>query len=308
MDKTRDGSERRHFLVVAASARGARFFVKNALLQGHSVTALCRAADAAAALARMEELLAGTTLTEGGLTPAGTPGKLTTNNSNIFKAETFKRLLTEDPSIDALCCFVGISDWKQMFKRENTLYTSTISAMVEGMRQSRWVETFYHGSSGSEGTPGQHRPELPANFRPRCLLNLFFKLPVLVDYMASEGLLADAKGNGCQFIIFRPAFLTSKPAKRAFGRSRDTTGMDKPELPLRLTTMEISREDVAEEILRLATLPPGERADWHGHGVYLADMKEGVSGNDPRAPSGGWLGGPDTQSPPDGAGGSLASD
>ena len=104
MEKIRDGSEKRHFLVVAASARGARFFVKNALLQGHSITALCRAADAAAALARMEELLAGTTLTEGGLTSAGTPGKLTASNSNIFKAETFKRLLTEDPSIDALCC------------------------------------------------------------------------------------------------------------------------------------------------------------------------------------------------------------
>ena len=84
-----------------------RFFVKNALLQGHNVTALCRAADDAAALARMEELLAGTMLTEGGITPAGTPGKLTASNSNIFKAETFKKLLTEDPSIDALCCFVG---------------------------------------------------------------------------------------------------------------------------------------------------------------------------------------------------------
>ena len=102
--------------MVAASSRGARFFVKNALLQGHSVTALCRAVDAEAALARMEELLAGTTLPEGGLTPAGTPGKLTASNNNIFKAETFKRLLTEEPSIDALCCFVGISDWKQMFK------------------------------------------------------------------------------------------------------------------------------------------------------------------------------------------------
>ena len=37
--------------------------------------------------------------------------------------------------------------------------------------------------------------------------------------------------------------------------------------------MEISREDVAEEFLRLATLPASERAGWHGHGVYLADMK-----------------------------------
>ena len=108
-----------------------RFFVKNALLQGHSVTALCRAADNAAALARMEDLLAGTTLTEGGLMPTGTPGKLTASNSNIFKAETFKRLLTEDPSIDALCCFVGygntgcgvfkrgIQNWKDFCIRIN---------------------------------------------------------------------------------------------------------------------------------------------------------------------------------------------
>ena len=273
MESTKVETGKSHFLLVAASSRGARFFVKKALLQGHSVTALCRAADPAAALARMEDLLAGTTLTEGGLKPAETPGKLTASNSNIFKAETFKKLLTEDPSINALCCFVGISDWKQMFKRENKLYTNTVSAIVEGMRQSRWVETYYHGSSGSEGIPGQHRAELPANYQPRCLLNLFFKLPVLVDYMASESLLADAKVNGCQFVIFRPAFLTTKPAKRAYGRSQDTTGMDKPELPLRQTTMEISREDVAEEILRMATLPPGERVDWHGHGVYLADMK-----------------------------------
>jgi len=273
MDHTKEEPERRHFLVVAASSRGARFFVKNALLQGHSITALCRAVDDAAALARMEDLLAGTTLTEGGLKPAETPGKLTASNSNIFKAETFKKLLIEDPSINALCCFVGVSGFKEMFNRENKVYTNTIAAMVEGMRQSRWVETYYHGSSGVEGSPGEHRAELPANMPLRCLMKLTFRLPVFVDYLASETLLAEAKPSGCQFVIFRPAFLTTKPAKRAYGRSRDTTGMDKPELPLRQTTMEISREDVAEEILRMATLPPGERVDWHGHGVYLADMK-----------------------------------
>ena len=274
MDKTNEEPEQRHFLVVAASSRGARFFVKNALLQGHSVTALCRAKDSAAALARMEDLLAGTILTEGGIKPAETPGKLNATNSNIFKAETFKKLLTEEPSINALCCFVGVSGFKEMFNRENKVYTSTISAMVEGMRQSRWVETFYHGSSGVEGPPGEHRAELPANMPAKCLMKLFFRLPVFLDYVASESLLSEAKASGCQFVIFRPAFLTTNPAKRALGRSRDTTGMDKPELPLRQTTMEISREDVAEEMLRLATLPAGERAGWHGHGVYLADMKD----------------------------------
>ena len=91
------------------------------------------------------------------------------------------------------------------------------------MRQSRWVETYYHGSSGVEGSPGEHRAELPANMPLRCLMKLTFRLPVFVDYLASESLLAEAKPSGCQFIIFRPAFLTTKPSKRAYGRSRDTT-------------------------------------------------------------------------------------
>ena len=140
------------------------------------------------------------------------------------------------------------------------------------------METFYHGSSGVEGAPGHHRAELPANMPLRWLFKLTLRLPVMVDYIASEGLLAEAKVHGCQFVIFRPAFLTTNPAKRALGRSLDTTGMDKPELPLRQTTMEISREDVAEEMLRLATLPAGERAGWYGHGLYLANMKEEAAG------------------------------
>jgi hypothetical protein len=276
MDKTQVETEKHHFLVVAASSRGARYFVKQALRQGHAVTAMCRAVDDAAALGRMEGLLAETTLTEGGVKPAETPGKLAACNSSILQAKTFKTLLTEDHSINALCCFVGVSGWREMFNRECKLYTQTIGAMVEGMRQSRWVETFYHGSSGSEGVPGEHHGEWPANFQPRCLYRLALRLPAFQDYIASEGRLAEARPQGCQFIIFRPAYLTTKPAKRSFGRSRDTTGMDKSELPLRRTKMEISREDVAEEMLRVATLPAGERAGWHGHGVYLADMKDGV--------------------------------
>ncbi len=38
--------------------------------------------------------------------------------------------------------------------------------------------------------------------------------------------------------------------------------------------MTISREDVAEEILRVSTLPDSEREMWFGHGVYLVDMKK----------------------------------
>ena len=52
-----DGNPKHHFLVVAAAARGARFFIKKALRQGHDVTALCRAADDQAAHERMTRLL-----------------------------------------------------------------------------------------------------------------------------------------------------------------------------------------------------------------------------------------------------------
>ena len=48
---------RHHFLVITAASRGAQFFVKKALQQGHSVTALCRAVDDAGALDRMQALL-----------------------------------------------------------------------------------------------------------------------------------------------------------------------------------------------------------------------------------------------------------
>jgi len=68
-------------------------------------------------------------------------------------------------------------------------------------------------------------------------------------------------------VIFRPTGLTNSPAKRQYGYSFDTTGLNKEELPLRHAKMSISREDVVEEILRVATLPESERVKWHGHKV-----------------------------------------
>ena len=35
----------------------------------------------------------------------------------------------------------------------------------------------------------------------------------------------------------------------------------------------IGREDMAEEILRIATLTEIERKKHHGHGIYMVDMK-----------------------------------
>ena len=59
--------KKRHFLVIAAAARGARFFIKNALKQGHDVTGLCRADSDKAALERINSLLQKTELTPGGI-------------------------------------------------------------------------------------------------------------------------------------------------------------------------------------------------------------------------------------------------
>ena len=100
---------RHHFLVIAAASRGARYFVKKALQQGHSVTALCRAATDQAALERMEKLLADTPLAEGGAPRADVPGTLVASCANILEPETYRSRLNDDPSIDRVCCFVAVS-------------------------------------------------------------------------------------------------------------------------------------------------------------------------------------------------------
>jgi nucleoside-diphosphate-sugar epimerase len=267
---------RQHFLVIAAASRGARFFIKRALEQGHSVTALCRAGDDEAALARVQSLLANTALTDGGVPTADEPGPLRARNLNILDPETYRSLLNEDPSISRICCFVGVTSVRQMMRRDDKLYSRTINALVQGMRESRWVEFFYHGSSGSEGRPGQSKPQLPDNFRPRWLLGLGLKIPAAQDCFRSESLLAEAGLTGLKFTVFRPAWLTNGPAKRSYGYCFDTTSMSHDSLPLRDAGTTISREDVAEEILRVATLPAQERHLWFGHGVYLVDMKAGA--------------------------------
>ena len=268
-----EAKPRQHFLVIAAASRGARFFIKNALDQGHSVTALCRAGDDHAALKRIEEALADTTLTEGGIPPVDVRGTLHASSRNILDSETYRSLLSEDPSINRICCFVGATGFRQMMSRDDKLYTRTIKALIAGMRESRWVEFFYHGSSGSEGVPGDNMPQLPDNFRPRWLLSLGLKIPAAQDCFESETLLAKAGAAGLKFVVFRPAWLTTAPAKRFYGYCFDITGMDNEALPLRDAKITISREDVAEEILRVATLPEQERTLWFGHGVYLVDMK-----------------------------------
>ena len=162
---------------------------------------------------------------------------------------------------------------KEMLNRKQQLYTNTIKAIIEGMLQSRWVETFYHGSVGSEGVPGQSITAWPANYSFLASLT-HHMFPVFRDVTKSETILSEYKAAGLEFVIFRPSRLRDSPAKRHYGFTFDTTAMDKVDLPLRHAETSISREDVAEEILRVATLPREERRKWHGHGVYLVDMKE----------------------------------
>ncbi|MDP6968216.1 MAG: NAD(P)H-binding protein, partial [Gammaproteobacteria bacterium] len=269
---------KKHFLVVAAASRGARLFIKKALQEGHDVTAICRAESESAALVRMTALLHKTTLTANPLcdSPAKEPlklGILRATNRSILSEETYITLLQNDLSIDAVCCFVGITKLADMLNKQNKLYSQTITAIIRGMQKSRLVEFYYHGSSGTEGVPGNSFAKLPDNYRLKWLLNMFNNMPMVKDYRESERLLAEAGDHGMQFVIFRPAFLTNGPAKRLYRYCFDTTGFDNQMLPLKHSTMDISREDVAEEILRVASLPDTERRDWFGHGVYLANMK-----------------------------------
>ena len=167
-----------------------------------------------------------------------------------------------------------------MLNNKSKIYTRTIGAIVEGMRRSRWVELFYHGSSGSEGPPGGAIAQLPESFFAKWLLGPFLHMPAVKDYRESEGILAQSISEGMRFVIFRPAFLRDGPATRKYGYSFDTTGLHNEELPLEKTTMTISREDVAEEILRVTTLPEQERKRWHGHGVYLGAFKKSIASPD----------------------------
>lgn len=265
--------KKRHFLVVAAASRGARFFVKKALRQGHDVTALCRAVDDKAALRRMNDVLENTNLTPDGIATNNKTGKLKAKNSNILKPETYAQLLKEDKSIDAICCFVGVTKTKDMINSKNTLYTDTIQAIVDGQRNSRWVETLYHGSVGTEGVPGKSLTAWPANYNMLSnLVQVIF--PIFKNVTKSEAILAKAQPEGLDFIIFRPAALKDTPAKRRYAYVFNTTGLNSEELPLKYAKRTIGREDTAEEILRVATLSNDEKKQWYGQGVYLVDMKD----------------------------------
>ncbi len=83
-----EAESRLHFLVIAAASRGARLFVKKGLRQGHSVTALCRAADDQAALRRITACLADAALADGCMPMGDVQGALHASSRNIVDFET----------------------------------------------------------------------------------------------------------------------------------------------------------------------------------------------------------------------------
>ncbi len=266
------GKHMRHFLIVASSSRGGRFFIKKALQSGHNITALCRAPSHEKAEERMGDLLEQTHLTPGGPDPSGTPGIFKARNYNILDPETYTTLLKEDPSIDGIISFVGPTRLKQMMSRTCTLYTDTIQAILEGMKKSRSVEVLYHSSVGTEGAPYDAVVGWPKPYPFLAGLVPFF-LPVFKNVTLSERLLARSDLNDLKFIVFRPATLTDAKAERHFGYSIDNSSDNQPTLPLKEAKTSIAREDVAEEILRVGTMPEAERAAFYGHALYLADLK-----------------------------------
>jgi len=263
----------RHFLVVAAASRGGRLFIKKALQAGHNITALCRASSDEAATERLTKLLEEADLTPGGPAKADRAGKLVVKNNDILRSDTYQTIISEDPTIDGLVNFVGPTKIKELMSRKTTLYTDTISAMVEGMKQSHAVEVIFHSSVGTEGVPRDAVLDWPANFSflSKLLVPIFF--PVFNNVTLSERLLARSDVKDLSYIVFRPATLTDGKAMRHYGYAIDNSSDNQQTIPMSKADTKIAREDVAEEILRVATLPSEERKKFYGHAIYLADLK-----------------------------------
>lgn len=264
---------KRHFLVIGGTSRVARFFIKKALYEGHDVSALCRAESDASALERIQNNFLTTSLTPQHHKMEQTKpvmGELKAYAYDMHDPENYKKILLNNPSIDAVVSFIGPSE-KTLFNFKINLYTSMIQALIKGMGQSRQVEFHYHSSVGNEGVPGHSKTKLPAHYS--FFINMVFSLiyPIFKNLTKSENYLA--KYGKMNFVIYRPDALTDAKAKRNFLSTFDHAQYGKNDFDMDKASKFISREDVAEEILRIATLPQDKRNVYFGHGVYLVDRK-----------------------------------
>lgn len=265
-------SPKRHFLVVAATSRCARLFIKKALLSGHDVTALCRAGDDESALTRMRTVLDETEITDPPRPPSEGPGTLKASNRNILDSGTYADLLADDETIDGLCCFVGTTSSRQAMSPFTRLYTDTIRAMVDGMSESRAVEVLYHSSVGAGGEPANAYVYWPDNY-PMMSWAIAWVAPVFRNVARSERLFEKHEKPHMDYIVFRPGSLKDHSAKSNYEALVDLS--KKRPFKAELSDMKISigREDVANEMLRVAMLPAEDRKALYRRSLYLADRQ-----------------------------------
>ena len=121
MNTTSDSSTslERHFLVIASASRGARFFVKKAIREGiaslHSV--------ARETMRPRWSAWKRFSLKPGSPQADFVPGKLEARALNILEPQTYRDLLNNEPSIDSVCCFVGVVGVRRMMS-QSELYTN----------------------------------------------------------------------------------------------------------------------------------------------------------------------------------------
>lgn len=263
---------KRHFLVVAATSRCARLFIKKALLGGHDVTALCRAPDDESALTRMRKVLDETEIADPPHPLSDRPGTLKASNRNILEASTYADLLSADEAIDSLCCFVGTTSSRQAMSPFTRLYTDTIRAILDGMTASRAVEVLYHSSVGAGGEPANAYVYWPDNY-PSMSWAIAWVAPVFRNVARSERLFEKQEKPHADYIVFRPGSLKDHSAEGNYEVLVDLSKKRPFKTELSHMKISIGREDVANEMLRVATLPAEERKALYRSSLYIADRK-----------------------------------
>ncbi|NQY98818.1 MAG: NAD(P)H-binding protein [Henriciella sp.] len=236
------------------------------------MTALCRATDDDGALTRMREVLDETEITDPPRPPSDGPGKLKASNRNILEANTYADLLAADETIDGLCCFVGTTSSRQAMSPFTRLYTDTIRAILDGMAESRPVEVLYHSSVGAGGEPANAYVYWPDNY-PSMSWAIAWIAPVFRNVARSERLFEEQNQPHTDYITFRPGSLKDHSAEGNYHVLVDLSKKCPFKAELSEMKTSIGREDVANEMLRVATLPEQDRKALYGSSLYLADRK-----------------------------------
>ncbi|MEM9841128.1 MAG: hypothetical protein AAF767_00710, partial [Pseudomonadota bacterium] len=204
--------------------------------------------------------------------PSDGVGTLKASNRNILEASTYADLLVADATIDGLCCFVGTTSSRQAMSPFTRLYTDTIRAILDGMTESRAVEVLYHSSVGAGGAPANAYVYWPDNY-PSISWAIAWVAPVFRNVARSERLFEQHETPHTDYITFRPGSLKDHSAESNYEVLVDLSKKRPFKAELSDMKTSIGREDVANEMLRVATLPAEDRKTLYGKSLYLADRK-----------------------------------